>query len=1158
MKNSHERGTNVGRFLPKLIRIMKLTFILLTLFTLHVTATVYSQGTKITLNMENVSIKDVMQKIESQTDFRFIYENEKINLDKKINIAVKEKNVETILDQIFDLEKINYSITENKLILINPLKSSSDSRTTETVRNAQQQKKVSGKVTDSSGASLPGVSVVIKGTTSGVITDNSGIYSLTNIPENSTLQFSFVGMKSQELKVGSNSTLNVVMEDEAIGLEEVVAIGYGTVKKETLTGSVANITSASIVSTKSENLISNIQGKVSGLMVRQLTGEPGKFNNYVSIRGFGAPLVIVDGIVRDGTADMAQINSNDIESMSVLKDAAASIYGMNAANGVIIITTKKGSEGKAQFSYSNLVGMKGATGMEKTVDAYTYRVMKNEMDRNSGTTETYTADILEKYRTNTPGYQDVDWIKLTLKPQVFQQSHNFSVKGGTKAVKYFNSFGYTEDNGLLTSGIQNYRRYNLRSTTTADLGKNLKLNVSVAGRLDKKQSPREDFLWTYKTIMVNDRGINYHTIANEDHLSVINPESKNAWALMNPDMDGYNQQRNIQFQSTVDLTYTFEKIAGLSLIATGAFDENITNSSFLQKSYDLYDYYTDQFVQKVGSNQYSNTLGLFQRSVGRLQANYVRAFDKHKLNISGIVELTSTRGDDIMAKRLYADFFTNDIIDQGTSTTASNSGKRYFGKYAAYIGRANYDYAGKYLLEVVARYDGSYRYAKVNRWAFFPSASLGWRISEESFMKDNLPTISNLKIRGSYGESGTDAGNPFNYYSAYTASVTNNSVNGYVFNPGALTVSMLAPGVVNDDLTWVTSKISNIGIDFELLKGKISGSFDLFQRKNDGVLATLIQSVPNTFGASFPQANVNSNMNKGFEISLSHRNKIGNDFSYGITANFTYSRLEYLHNENGGYSSSWNYWINSNTNRYAGKMGLYEYNGQYTSLEEYATAPLLGGTAGNSKMLPGSYKIIDVNGDGIINSSDQTYDHWTYGANVNPPKQYGLTIDASYKNFDINILFQGASGYTINYRNNDIWGYGRYPTLHEKFLDRWHTVNTTDDPYDPATKWVSGFYPALRNYNYDNTTEALVVDVWRPKATYLRLKSLEIGYSIPKALTNRFGMESVRVFINGYNLLTFCNKLLKNADPERQEADWDANLAYPLMKAYNCGININF
>ncbi len=1132
--------------LNQILRKMKLTILLVT-FTVVCSLAMesYSQTARLTLNMDKKAIKEVIRAIENQSEFRFFYSGE-VDVDNEVSVNLNNKNIIETLDQIFQNTGIRYEIFGRQIALL-------AEKETSLPAGIQQPAALTGKVSDKSGAPLPGVTIVVKGTMSGTISDGNGNYVISNVPANASLIFSFVGMRTQEVAVGNQTTINVTMVEETFGIEEIVTVGYGVQRKETLSGSVASISADEILSTKSENLISNIQGKVPGLLIRQLTGEPGKFNNYVSIRGFGAPLVIIDGIVRDGTADMAQLNPNDIESISILKDAAAAIYGMNAANGVIIVTTKKGQDGRARFSYSNLLGMKGATGMEYTVDAYTYRVMKNEMDRNSQTAETYTPDILEKYRLGVDGYQDVNWIDLTLHDWVFQQNHNMSVRGGTNTVKYFTSFGYSEDNGLLKSGIQYYKRFNLRSTTTADLTKDLKLNVSVSGRLDENQSPREDFLWTFKTIMVNDRGINYHTLANKNHFSVISPENKNAWALMHPDIDGYNRQKNAQFQSTVDLTLNVPGVKGLTVIATGAFDQNIRNASFLQKSYNLYDYYTDNFSQTTGTDQYSNTITLFQRAVARGQVNYNRRMDQHNLSLTGVLEFTGTRMDNIMARRLYSDLFTNDIINQGTSTTASNSGYRSFGKYAAYIGRANYDFAGKYLFEAVARYDGSYRYAKANRWAFFPSASVGWRLSEESFIKDNLAAINNLKLRFSYGESGTDAGNAFAYYSAYTAS----SGSGYVFNNGELTVGMVPPGVVHDRLSWVTSKILNLGIDLGIWDNKLGGSFELFERRQEGLLATLIQSVPNTFGASFPQENINSELNHGFDVSVFHRNKIGNDFKYSVTANFTYARTKRLHVESAGYTSSWDYWRNSNINRYTGRMGIYEWSGRFGSLEEYETAPLYGGTAGNSKMLPGSYKLIDMNGDGIINTNDYTYQNWTFGS-VNPPMQYGLNLEASYKSFDLTLLFQGASGYSINYRNNDIWGYGRYPTLHEKFLDRWRTASPTDDPYNPTTQWLAGYYPALRNYNYTNTQEAALIDVWRPSATYLRLKSIELGYALPQNYIKKVGMESGRIFLNGYNLLTFCNKLLKDADPERQEADWDANLAYPLMKSFNIGCTLNF
>ncbi len=1125
-------------------KIMRLSvFFLLLFFTQSWAISGYSQLTKLTLKMDNTKVIDVLNEIENNSEFYFLFNQKLVDVERQVSIDVENKTIDKILDYIFEGTNVNHIVKDRQIVLT----------TFDDAQFADQSKTISGKVTDAGGQPLPGVTVVVKGTTQGTVTGADGGYTLPNVPNDATLQFSFVGMRTQEVLVGNQTNIDITMAEEAIGLDEVVAVGYGVQKKETLSGSVSAISSDEILTTKSENLISNIQGKVPGLLVRQLTGEPGVFSNYVSIRGFGEPLVIIDGIIRDGTEDMAQLNPNDIQSMSVLKDAAAAIYGMNAANGVIIITTKKGKEGKAKISYSNLLGVKGATGMEQTVDAYTYRVMKNEMDRNSQTAETYTSDILEKYRAGVEGYQDVNWIDLTLHKWVFQETHNLSVRGGSKTVKYFTSFGYNEDNGLLVSGIQYYRRYNLRSTLTADLTKNLNLNFSVSGRLNKSQSGREDFLWTYKTIMVNDRGINWHTLANKDHYSVISPENKNAWALIHPDVDGYHKNRAAQFHSTLDLTYTVPGVQGLTFLATGAFDQNIQNNSYLQKSYNLYDYYTDEFSQTTGTDQYQVTMNLFQRAVARGQVNYDRTFGEHHVNLTGVTEFTGTRRDNLMGKRLYSDLFTNDILNEGTSTTASNSGYRSFGKYAAYIGRVNYDFAGKYLLEAVARYDGSYRYAKAHRWAFFPSASIGWRISEESFIKDNIAAISNLKLRLSYGESGTDAGDAFAYYSAYTAE----SSSGYVFNDGQLTVGMVAPGVVTDQLSWVTSKISNIGIDLGLWNNKFGGSLEYFERKLDGLLASRIQSVPNTFGADFPDENIDSQKNAGIDASVFYRNKIGKDFNYSVTANVTYARTENLHVEHAGYSSSWDNWRNNNNNRYTGRMGIYEWDGRFTSIEEYETAPIYGGSAGNSKMLPGSYKLVDLNGDGYINSSDYTYDHWTYGT-VNPPLQYGLTLDAKYKSFDLSLLFQGASLYSINYRNNDIWGYGRYPTLHEKYLDRWHTVNTTDDPYNPATQWLGGYYPALRNYNYNNTQEAAVIDVWRPNATYLRLKSIEIGYSIPETLASKIGMESGRVFLNGYNLLTFCDKLLKQADPERQEAAWNAELNYPIMKSFNIGFNLNF
>jgi TonB-linked SusC/RagA family outer membrane protein len=814
---------------------------------------------------------------------------------------------------------------------------------------------------------------------------------------------------------------------------------------------------------------------MSGLLIRQQTGEPGVFDNMVSIRGYGDPLVVIDGVTRplsDGTGELAQLNSDDIESISILKDASASIYGMNAANGVIIVTTKKGQDGKTRVAYSNLFGMKGATGMEFTVDAYTYRLMANEMQRNIGAMPTYSDEILEKYKNNEPGYTDHNWLDMFLHDWAFQQQHNLSVRGGTEKIRYFSSLAYTEDNGLLKGGNQYYRRFNFRTNTTADIARGLQLDISVSGRYDVSQAPRDEFQWVYKILMINDRGKDYHTIANENHLTAIEPENKNVYALADPTIDGYRQYRNFQYQATAGLTWTVPSVQGLTLSTLASYDGSENNESKLHKTYDLYDYYTDEYVVTNGAGTYWNALRLRNKMYARGQFGYTRSFqDVHNVNILGVAEYTATRYDRLEGQRRYAEFFTHDIIDQGTSTTASNSGSREFTRLAACLTRINYDYAGKYLMELVARYDGSYRYAPSRRWVFFPSVSTGWRISEEKFIKENLPFLSNLKLRASYGKSGRDAGEAFEYVAGYTAS----SSSSYVFADGQLTTGMVSPGVVNDNLTWITSTTTDVGLDLDLWNGGLGIVADLFQRKNTGLLATRIQSVPNTFGASFPQENINSTLNRGIEAAVSHRGKIGKDFRYAVSANATYTRLKELHYERASFTSSWDKWKNGREDRYTGRMWLYEYEGQYTSLEQYETAPLLGSNQGNSRMLPGSYILLDLNGDGIVNENDQ----------------------------------------------------------------------------------IPGFYPALRS-NTTNTTDQHLIDIWRPNAAYLRLKNIEIGYNVPRPLIRKLGISGVRLFANGFNLLTFCRRELRDADPERQEKSWDANAAYPLMKSYNIGFTINF
>ena len=1032
----------------------------------------------------------------------------------------------------------------------------------------QNSIKVKGVVLDSQGLSVPGASVFEKGnTTNGTVADLDGNFELT-VPQGATLVFSSIGYATVELP--ASASMNVVLEEDSTLLEETVVVGYGTQRKQSLTGAVTAIKADAITTTKTESLVSDIQGKMPGLLIRQKNAEPGAFDNMISIRGYGTPLFVIDGIVRsnEGAKNFAQLNPDDIESISILKDGSAAIYGMNAANGVIIVTTKKGAEQKTRISYSALFGLKQPTGMEKTVDAYTYRVIANEMSRNVGQAEPYSQEVLEKYRRGEDGYQDWDWIDMYLKKAAFQQNHNVSVQGGSSRVKYFVGLGYNQDDGLIKGGIQYYKRYTLRSNLNVLLTDGLTLNLGMSGRVATTQRAKEEFLWTFKTLLVNDRGVGPFVKDNPDHLSKIGPEDKNPDALVRKDGNGYRRSENTDYETNLELKWELPWVKGLSVSAIGSYDGFTHNDSQLSRSYQIYDYFTDDPQgSKDSPDSYSNSIYLYRKIYGRVQALYTGSFGDHNVSAMVAGEMSEARSDNLTGSRQYADFYTNDILNQADAGTATNSGSRSYTRLAAWLGRFNYDYRGKYLVELVARYDGSYRYAPGHRWAFFPSASVGWRISEEPFIKDNLTFINNLKLRASYGKSGMDAGSAFAYVYGYSKGSLNTLFGS---SQTSSTTAFVAPGVVTDQLSWIKSEIMNVGFDAELWNGKLFGTFELFKRFNSGLLANRAMSVPNTFGASFPQENLNTEYNYGFEFEVGTRGRIGRDWTYSVSGNYTYARYKYGHQEGETFSNSFDKWQNGVSNRTMGGLWwhsygqfLAKYDGQYQSIEELETAPLMNGDTGNARILPGSFRVLDLNGDGVIDYNDQVPEFWAKGSN--PPFQFGLNISLSWRNLDMNMLWQGAAGFRIVYANDDVFGYldKTNPTLMKKYLDRWHTADTSADPYDPATVWISGKNPALRKtsagtIDNGNSWGVGAIDFWNPDASYVRLKSLEIGYTLPRKVLDKLGIQNARFYLNGFNLLTFCNSQLKNADPEREENSWDASLAYPLMKTYNFGFNITF
>lgn len=1026
-----------------------------------------------------------------------------------------------------------------------------------------QQKTISGKVTDAKdGTALPGVSVFTTdaaGKRTGVTTNTRGEYSL-NVPAAANeILFVYLGMTTLTEKINGRTTIDVTLSSSDAQLEQVVVVGYGTRRKETLTGAVSNISAKDIQTTTNISLAQKLQGKVAGLQIRQLGGEPGSFDNMINIRGFGTPLFVIDGIARDGASEFQRLNPDDIESVSFLKDASAAIYGLRAANGVVIVTTKKGYVGKPRFDYTGVVGMMRPTDVPLMASAAQWMQMRNDAAILGAGSPFLTKDELQKWIDGVPGYESTDWYDVTMKKQAMQQQHNLSASGGTEKTQYFMSLAYAEEGGLLKSNDMNYKRFNLRSNITTELHKNLKAELFIAGRYDKKSTPGENFFNIFKGTRVTLPTEKPYANNNPQYPAVVTPSNQNPLTLSNRDITGYNEGVTRNVQSTLALTYTVPFVEGLSLRATGAYDMTSYGNKDVSKPYKLYTYVGDQYIaqpQRVGTASISNNFGNYNQLTLQGQANYIRTFGKVH-NVTGllVVEQMQNWSRDGFLKRYY-DFFTNDQIGSAGTLNQETGGGEGQSANLSYIGRFSYDYKRKYMVDFAFRQDGSFRYHPSKRWSFFPVVTGGWRVSEEPFLKEKIPAISNLKLRASYGLVGNDAGNPFQYIAGFSTS----GGGRYEFENGALTNGAASPAIVNEDLQWNTSKVTDIGIDIGLFRSKLNIEFDVYRRDREGLLAYRNVSLPNTFGGSLPQENLNSDRVQGFEFTINHNNRIG-DFQYGVSANFNYSRTKNMYVERGAYGNSYQKWRTGNDYRYNDIVWGFTYMGQFQNQDQINKAPLQNGDQANIRELPGDFIYKDVNNDGLINDLDQL-PLWM-GANgtndnqnpqgKNPKINYGLSLSASWKGLDVNMLFQGSAMYTVRFSEvyAEIMAFrGNTPAY---FFDRWHKA----DPYDPNSAWVPGKWPASR-FNGDVGSMYRESSVWRKDASYVRLKSVELGYTISPKIYRASGIQRIRIFANGFNLFTWADSFVKAFDPERLEGLFNAGFNYPLTKNYNVGVNLNF
>lgn len=1011
---------------------------------------------------------------------------------------------------------------------------------------ASAQNKITGKVIDDSGVPVVGATVMIEGTDIGSVTDFDGFYSISASP-GQTLLFSCLGYITENAVVGKSSVINIRLQTDTKTLDEVVVVGYGVQKKATMTGAIANVGSNDIVTTKTQNVQNMLTGKLPGVRIVQRTSEPGNFDMSFDLRGYGSPMIVIDGIPSD---NLGLLDPNDIESISVLKDASAAIYGVRAANGVVLVTTKKGKGAKDKFNleYQFYWGMQFPSNLTKPVGAVDRMTLLNEktMHNFDDPHLTYTMDQIEAYRNGTA--KEYDWYKATIKPAP-QQQHSLSISGNTERVSYYVNLGYMRQEGFYTTRDLNFQRFNVRSNVEAKITKRLTASLQLNGIMNERQKPYYNTMEVFKALWRTPTSEPIYANDNPDYPNAVLGAIIPSTVLIDSDITGYNIHNGKSFEGIFTLNYEIPWVPGLSAKGLVSYDLTIDDDNSHKREFDIYNYdkatgtynaLHQQAPETIQRNYYNRYRTMMQFSL-----NYDRTFKSHHVGALMLYEETVNQKDNFYALRemgipldyLLGGNATNQIgfMDAGNLWKTVNKGL---------VGRVNYDFKSRYLVEFSFRYDGSSKFAPGHQWGFFPGGSIGWRISEEPFMKNSqaLSFITNLKIRASYGLMGDENASNYQFMTGYDFPAGSN----YKENPGgSIFDGEFIPAIgfrslPNRALTWYTVRTANVGLDADFWDGMLGLTFDMFQRDRDGLMATRATSIPETVGASMPQENLESDRTMGFELALSHRNRIGSDFYYNIGANISMTRTMWTDRVRESFGNSWDYWRFCEEGRYTNIMFGHGDDGQYESWDDIINSPVFIGKG----TLPGDYRYEDYNGDGVIDGED----HHPIATNSIPQMYYGINLSAAWKGFDLDILFQGAAmthiAYPEMYNEPLMWNGNAL----EQFLDRWHPVDPEADPYDPNTQWTSGYY-AYTGTKMDQSSLHAAED-----ASYLRLKSVELGYTIPQRITQKIGIEKARIYVNGYNLLTFSS--LKYVDPEHPNSEW--GYVYPLNKTVNVGLNIVF
>lgn len=1115
--------------LNQTIRVMKLTVILLTVTCLHLSARVFSQ--RINLNEKNAAFSAIVKSIEKQSGYKFFYDNKLINSQLKITISLKNASLEQALEQVLEGKSLAYTIVDQIIVLKHV-----DLKTSPLVAFDR----ITGRVVDEKNLPMPGVSVKIKDNAGGAVTDTDGKFQLV-VKKGDVLVFSFIGYSNKEVVYDGQASIEVSLSVGNIDMNEVVVVGYGSQKKANLIGSVAQLTAKDINDRPVTSLSNALTGQLPGVTVIQRSGQPGASGGDIQIRGVGSfgasatAFILVDGIPVNSFND---IDPNDVENISVLKDAStAAIYGSRAANGVILVTTKTGKsqEGKLKIDYNGYAGTQRATAYPEFVNSWDYAALLNEAQPGS-----YTDAEIQKFRdgSDPDNYPNVNYIDEVLKKSTFQTGHNLSLSNNTKNTQYLLSTGYLYQNGIVAKN--DYSRYNLRFNMSNNLASNLKLTTRLSGAqyLNNEPAPPATLDWTDMLTNISQvirvPAVYVNKLSNGDYgLGVVAKGTPVSYS----NNDSFLKEKKTDL--LVNMKLDWEIIKDLKLSAIAGYTQLNGNSQRFLANQRL----NANVTLGPGSltqNDLLNTYKTLQQLI-----DYKKNIGNHEFGLLLGHSYEYNKNSSFSANRTGYNSNALTELNAGDANTQKNTGTAEEYTLDSYFGRLNYNYAGKYLFEGTLRNDGSSRFPVDKKYALFPAAAVGWRVSQENFLKDKITWLSDLKIKASFGVLGNQSiRTPDGSQDYYPFQGRLSAGFNYPFG-GALSSGVAYNRLTDPNIHWESTRTKDLGLDAGFFGGKLSVSATYFDRYTYDILVSPASSVSSVLGFGVGVQNSGKLTNKGWEFTADYRDQIG-EFSYSINTNFSIVNNKVLDLGVGNVAQPNGLVGNGNTLFIGSPMDIYygyESDGLFTDAADIASYP--DQKSINPAAKPGDIRYKDISGpNGVPDGKvDATYDRKVLGSRI-PKYSYGVNLGANYKNFDFSILLQGVAAVN-GYLNN----YAGWAFFQNGNIQKWQM----EDHWSPSNPNPNAKYPRLEVISNQGTPNTLISSFWMLNGNYLKVRNIQLGYKLSTAALKKTGIQNIRIYATAQNPFAF-TKYPKGWDPE---INTSGNY-YPILANYTLGLNVNF